>query len=191
MKYSYCLRANLTSLCDGRTKSSLYSSYHQTMGKAHRKNCSQTRVRHRTLNPLPSPSFINHMTSTGLQNRIKQEKKLLLEHLEKTPIVQIACEKSGVGRSTYYRWMQSDKAFAKASREALSKWVAMMNDLAESQLLKAVKDGNMSAIAFWLRSRHTSYSNKLEIVDIPEREELTKEQKEIVRRVLKAYQPKE
>ena len=52
-----------------------------------------------------------------------------------------------------------------------------MNDLAESQLLKAVKDGNMSAIAFWLRSRHTSYSNKLEIVDIPEREELTKEQK--------------
>ena len=67
----------------------------------------------------------------------------------------------------------------------------MMNDLAESQLLKAVKDGNMSAIAFWLRSRHTSYSTKLEIVDIPEREELTKEQKEIVRRVLKAYQPKE
>ena len=54
MKYSYCLWANLTSLCDGRTKSSLYSSYHQTMGKAYRKNGSQTRVRHRTLNPLLS-----------------------------------------------------------------------------------------------------------------------------------------
>lgn len=54
MKHSYCLRANLTSLCDGRTKSCLYSSYHQTMGKAYRKNGSQTRIRHRTLNPLPS-----------------------------------------------------------------------------------------------------------------------------------------
>ncbi len=131
------------------------------------------------------------MTSTGLQTRIKQEKKLLLEHLEKTPIVQIACEKSGVGRSTYYRWMQSDKAFAKASREALSKWVAMMNDLAESQLLKAIKDGNMTAIAFWLRSRHTSYGNKLEIVDTQDKEELTKEQKAVVRRVLKTYKSKE
>jgi hypothetical protein len=49
----------------------------------------------------------------------------------------------------------------------------------------------MSAIAFWLRSRHVSYSNKLEIIDTPEREELTKEQKEIVRRVLKSYQVKE
>ncbi len=60
MKYSYCLRANLTSLCDGRTKSCLYSSYHQTMGKAHRKNCSQARVRHRTLNPLPSLIHKSH-----------------------------------------------------------------------------------------------------------------------------------
>ena len=67
----------------------------------------------------------------------------------------------------------------------------MMNDLAESQLLKAIKDGNMSAIAFWLRSRHASYSNKLEIVDIPEREELTKEQKALVRRVLRTYKSTE
>ena len=67
----------------------------------------------------------------------------------------------------------------------------MLNDLAESQLLKAIKDGNMTAIAFWLRSRHTSYGNKLEIVDTQDKEELTKEQKEIVRRVLKTYKSKE
>lgn len=131
------------------------------------------------------------MESNRLQSRIKQEKQILLEHLEKTPIVQIACEKSGVGRSTYYRWMQADKVFSRQAREALSKWVAMMNDLAESQLLKAVRDGNMVAIAFWLRSRHTSYGNKLEIVDTQDREELTKEQKAVVRRVLKTYKSKE
>ena len=63
----------------------------------------------------------------------------------------------------------------------------MMNDLAESQLLKAIKDGNMTAISFWLRSRHSAYGNKMEIVDTTDREELTKEQKETVRRVLRAY----
>ncbi len=131
------------------------------------------------------------MESTRLQSRIKQEKQVLLEHLEKTPIVQIACEKSWVGRSTYYRWMQADKVFSRQAREALSKWVAMMNDLAESQLLKAVRDGNMTAIAFWLRSRHASYGNKLEIVDTQDKEELTKEQKAVVRRVLKTYKSKE
>ncbi len=56
----------------------------------------------------------------------------------------------------------------------------MMNDLAESQLLKAIKDGNMTAISFWLRSRHSAYGNKMEIVDTTDREELTKEQKELV-----------
>lgn len=61
------------------------------------------------------------MTASSLQKRIKQEKNVLLEQLEKTPIVQIACEKSGVARSTYYRWMQSDKVFARQSREALLK----------------------------------------------------------------------
>lgn len=61
------------------------------------------------------------MESNRLQSRIKQEKQILLEHLEKTPIVQIACEKSGVGRSTYYRWMQADKVFSRQAREALSK----------------------------------------------------------------------
>lgn len=62
-----------------------------------------------------------------------------------------------------------------------------MNDLAESQLLKSVRDGNMTAIIFWLKSRHVSYGNKLEIVENTEKEELTKEQKATIRRVLKQY----
>lgn len=93
----------------------------------------------------------------SIASRIQEEKKLLLEHLEKTPIVQIACEKSGVGRSTYYRWLEQDKKFARSAKQALSKGVLIMNDLAESQLLKSVRDGNMTAIIFWLKSRHLSY----------------------------------
>lgn len=122
-----------------------------------------------------------------IASRIQEEKKLLLEHLEKTPIVQIACEKSGVGRSTYYRWIEQDKKFARSAKQALSKGVLIMNDLAESQLLKSVRDGNMTAIIFWLKSRHLSYWNKLEIVENNDKEELTKAQKEVIRRVLKQY----
>ncbi len=122
-----------------------------------------------------------------IASRIQEEKKLLLEHLEKTPIVQIACEKSGVGRSTYYRWLEQDKKFARSAKQALSKGILIMNDLAESQLLKSVRDGNMTAIIFWLKSRHLSYWNKLEIVENNDKEELTKAQKEVIRRVLKQY----
>ena len=57
----------------------------------------------------------------SIASRIQEEKKLLLEHLEKTPIVQIACEKSGVGRSTYYRWLEQDKKFARSAKQALTK----------------------------------------------------------------------
>jgi hypothetical protein len=32
-----------------------------------------------------------------------------------------------------------------------------MNDMAESQLLNAVRDGNMTGIIFWLKSRHKAY----------------------------------
>ena len=122
-----------------------------------------------------------------IASRIQEEKKLLLEHLEKTPIIQIACEKSGVWRSTYYRWLEQDKMFARSAKQALSKWILIMNDLAESQLLKSVRDGNMTAIIFWLKSRHLSYWNKLEIVENNDKEELTKAQKEVIRRVLKQY----
>lgn len=123
----------------------------------------------------------------SIASRIHEEKKRLLEHLEKTPIVQIACEKSGVGRSTYYRWIEQDKKFARSAKQALSKGILIMNDLAESQLLKSVRDGNMTAIIFWLKSRHLSYWNKLEIVENNDKEELTKAQKEVIRRVLKQY----
>lgn len=61
------------------------------------------------------------MPSSKVTSRIKQQKALLLEHLEKTPIIQIACEKSGIGRSTYYRWIDQDKKFAKSARQALKK----------------------------------------------------------------------
>ena len=35
--------------------------------------------------------------------------------------------------------------------------------MAESQLLTAIKDQNMTAIIFWLKSHHPAYTNKVEV----------------------------
>lgn len=60
-------------------------------------------------------------TPAKTAERQSGEKKILVEQLEKTPVVQIACEKSGVGRSTYYRWIKEDSEFSKESAAALGR----------------------------------------------------------------------
>lgn len=92
-----------------------------------------------------------------------QNKELFLEQLKKTPIVQIACEKLGISRASFYRWKAEDEAFAKGVDEATLEGYLLVNDLAESQLITAVKDRNLSAVTYWLRHHHPVYANRLEL----------------------------
>lgn len=114
-----------------------------------------------------------------------KERKKILDQLRKTPIVQIACEKTGIARATYYRWRKQSKQFKKDSDKAIIDGKHMINDLAESQLINSIKDRNFGAIKFWLNSHHADYKSKMEIThkdsDIP----LTKEQKALVKQALK------
>jgi len=66
--------------------------------------------------------------------------KQFLEEIKKVPIVQVACEKTGLSRNTVYRWKREDKEFAKAFDEALADGVNYVNDMSESQLLQLIKD---------------------------------------------------
>ena len=92
-----------------------------------------------------------------------ETESLFLEQLKKTPIVQIACEKLGIGRATFYRWKEEDVEFSKQVDAAIFDGRLMVNDLAESQLIGAVKDRDMRAIIYWLRHHHVDYRNRLEI----------------------------
>ncbi len=107
---------------------------------------------------IPLPAL-----QTTVEARQAREKSLLLEQMKKTPIVQVACEKTGVSRATYYRWRKEDGKFAKSSDEALADGTGLMNDMAESQLLSAIRDKNFSAIAFWLKHHHPSYGTRVEV----------------------------
>jgi hypothetical protein len=107
-----------------------------------------------------------------------------LDELRKVPIIQVACEKTGLSRNSIYRWKREDKAFAKKMDEALAEGVALVNDMSESQLLTLIKEKNYSAISFWLRHRNDNYKDRIEITTKEDREELTPSQAKIVKQAL-------
>ncbi len=108
-----------------------------------------------------------------------------LDELRKVPIIQVACEKTGLSRNSVYRWRKDDKEFLKNMDTALIEGVALVNDMSESQLLTLIKDKNYPAISFWLLHRNDNYKNKLEITTKDDDEELTPSQAKIVRQALK------
>ncbi|MFA5010052.1 MAG: phBC6A51 family helix-turn-helix protein [Patescibacteria group bacterium] len=92
------------------------------------------------------------------------QKEEVLEILRRTPIVATACQKCGISRATLYRWKQESKTFAQQVDKALAEGCDLINDLAESQLLTAIKNQNLTSIMFWLRNRHSSYAEKLQVM---------------------------
>lgn len=121
-----------------------------------------------------------------IRKRIKKEKELLLEQLKKTPIVQLACGKIGIGRATYYRWRKDDSRFSSLADGAIHEGSLLINDMTESQLLSAIKDRNMTAIIFWLKHHHPAYETRVEIraAANPDNENLTERQKAIIKEAL-------
>ncbi len=116
------------------------------------------------------------------KNKIQDQ---FLEELTKVPIVQVACEKTGLSRNSVYRWRKEDKTFEKKMDEALTSGVAFVNDMSESQLLTLIKEKNYSAISFWLRHRNDNYKDRIEITTKEDNEALSPSQAKVVRHALK------
>lgn len=112
-------------------------------------------------------------------------KALYIEQLRKTPIIQIACEKVNISRATFYRWKADDPEFGQKVDDAQIEGRLMVNDLAESMLIRGIKEANMGAITYWLKHHHGDYKNRVEISGtIGVVRELTPEQKDLIRRAL-------
>jgi len=112
-------------------------------------------------------------------------KEAILEQLRKTPIIQIVCEKLNISRMSFYRWKTEDGEFARKIDEALLDGQLLVNDLAESQLISAIKDRNMSAVMSWLKHHHPSYRTRVQIEGtVNTIQELSDEQKKLVRKAL-------
>ncbi len=117
--------------------------------------------------------------------RIKKEKEKFIEILKKNPVIQIACERSGTSKATFYRWKSEDKEFSEKANNALSEGNELISDIAISQLISAIKDKNMHAIRYWLSNHHQDYKTKVEIAgSIQVEQELSPEQKALVEKAL-------
>lgn len=129
--------------------------------------------------------------STTIEKRQAKEKEALIEQLKRSPIVQIACEKTDVSRATYYRWRIQDQSFAENADIAINEGSALVSDMAESQLMSAIRDKNMTAIIFWLKHHHPAYTTKIEVTgQLKQEYKLSEEEERLITKALAMIAPK-
>ena len=90
------------------------------------------------------------------KKRSTQKAKLIRE-LSENHLVTRACNKIGIARSTYYNWLEDDPIFRSDVKKAQSKGLEKFGEFAESKLIENIKDGNQSAISYYLRFNHPRY----------------------------------
>ncbi len=99
-----------------------------------------------------------------VEDKIQEDKDRLLAELEKMPVVEVACKRTGIGRATYYRWLKEDKTFSLSARVAQIEGIKLINDAMESTLISlALENRSMGAIRFWLENRHADYKQNKEL----------------------------
>ncbi|MDO8600013.1 MAG: hypothetical protein Q7R73_00110 [bacterium] len=84
----------------------------------------------------------------------------ILEALKSTPIVSVACAKTGIARATYYRWHNDDLEFKKRVKRAMRSGNKNINDLVFGKLIQKTKEGNLGAIMYYLSHRHPYFKKK-------------------------------
>lgn len=124
------------------------------------------------------------MKNNQLQERTIKNQELVIQQFKKIPIIQVVCEKIGISRSTYYRWREKDKSFTKQADKALNQGLGFINDMAESQLINAIRNQNLTAVFYWLNHRHSAYNNKVEITTKIKDESLTEDQQKLIIKAL-------
>jgi hypothetical protein len=114
------------------------------------------------------------------------DKQLFLEQIRKTPIMQVACEMTGVSRTTVHRWRKADPQFDRALEEAMHEGRNLVTDVAISHLLTAIKAGDLNAVKFWLKNFDENFKTKVEFSGSMRhiRDELTEEEAAMISEAL-------
>lgn len=76
--------------------------------------------------------------------------------------MQETCDAIGINRLTFYRWREADPELERMLHEAVEGVI----DFTESQLLKAIKAGDVKAIIFFLKTKgkHRGYVETAELI---------------------------
>lgn len=106
-----------------------------------------------------------------MRKRQPRKKKQLLEQLERVPVIEAACKKVGIARSTYYRWTKEDEEFEELAEKALDAGRHVINDIAESKIIQKLNDGDWRAITYWLENNSKRYVRPRRAVEPPKIDE--------------------
>ena len=117
----------------------------------------------------------------------KARKQKLVQQLKEIPIPTYVCQKLGVPKATYYKWRKTDDAFRAASDEAILTGKLSINDVAKSQLVKLINNGDYRSISFWLKHNDPDFNPKLTLeIQSTKREYDPAQLKEMEQAMLKA-----
>lgn len=80
----------------------------------------------------------------------EDRKQMFIDNLKKSGgIICVACESTGINRSTYYRWREADAGFAEAVDEVMEAQI----DFVESKLMGLINAGDTTAAIFYLKTK--------------------------------------
>ena len=98
--------------------------------------------------------------------RLSDDKKRIVEILSEHPYIYYACGKVGISRATFYRWKHEDKDFSSEVNKSLEYGRENLKEVAESMLMRKVKEKNLEAIKFALRHNNKRYELKRAVYPI-------------------------
>lgn len=145
------------------------------------------------MNNTPSNKGVNDTNKRKISPKVEEKrganKERFLSQLEEMPIIQAAAARTGINRSTYYRWKEKDRDFLEKVELHKKKGEEFINDMMESILIKKAKEGNMTAIIFWLKNHHEKYLDIKRLEHYHEFEEnpLTDERKAAIANAVMAW----
>jgi hypothetical protein len=89
-----------------------------------------------------------------------RKSKLFLEELRNTPVVSAVCKQLGLSRQTIFRWIKEDLDFKKEYEECMTQGIGNVNDLATSQTINKIKQGDSGMIKYWLSHNDDRFMKK-------------------------------
>lgn len=110
-------------------------------------------------------------TDSSKQERTLKMQSKVLEHLAESGNISYTCKKAGINRDTFYAWKKEDKLFAENATLAVNYGKSFVNDLAHTQLIRLIQDGNMQAVRFQLLSCHDDYKPRRALMPIEPEDE--------------------
>lgn len=133
-----------------------------------------------------SASHKKRLNTLAAQTTEKKQK--LLECLTTMPTIESACRKADVGRATYYEWI-ADYKFQQAAVRAKAKGRELLCDIAISQLMRLVGEGNITAIIFYLKHNHQWFAPPKQFFEmqIIEDKGLDEKQKAMIHQTIERY----